>query len=607
MKIRIKAATIIIILTILPLAFTFFITIPTTQTTQTQMILSHLSSVASIHESRVEEEIKDYHKEIAFLSDIWLPPFIDSYIENSSIDMQTLMYDELERMRNINIQIDHIEVVNSSGIILASSNLIRVGNDIGGEDYFIRALIGNVVDAFYLDANSSLKLHLAGPVILNGTVSAVAILDYDPSDLVTLFLDTTGLGEFGEALLAKRDENGDALFITSLRHREQASLNLTLPKDDLAAPITQALLGVEDTFTEAVDYRNVTVLAVTRFISSVDWGIVVKMDVSEAFGSMITSINIVMIASIVSAFVTLIAGFVIARSITEPIAKLTVAATKISEGELTQRADITSGDEIEVLAKSVNLMADTLVNSNIELEKRVERRTRELSRSNEALEQFAYVISHDLQEPLRMIVSYLQLIEDRYKDQLDDDARTFIEFAVDGSKRMREMIIDLLQFSRAGRHSQQEEEVDCNAILVEVLSNLQVSLQETGSNVDSKHLPTIIANRGGITALFQNLIANAIKYRSEKPLSLDINAVESGDVWQFSVADNGIGISEEYHQRIFDVFQKLHPRKEYPGTGIGLSVCKRVIESLGGRIWVESKLKEGSTFFFTIPKERIVK
>ncbi len=237
----------------------------------------------------------------------------------------------------------------------------------------------------------------------------------------------------------------------------------------------------------------------------------------------------------------------------------------------------------------------------------VEERTTELTRSNEALEQFAYVISHDLQEPLRMIVSYLQLIEDRYKDKLDADGIEFIDYAVGGAKRVREMIIDLLQFSRAGKQPLSEEEVDCNTIVAEVLTNLKISIKESGANIDSGHLPSIMANRGGMSMLFQNLIANAIKFRSEKPPKIIIKAAEGVDMWEFSVADNGIGIPEEHYKRIFDVFQKLHPRDKYPGTGIGLSVCKRVIEGLGGKIRVESKLNDGSTFFFTVPKERIIK
>ncbi len=237
----------------------------------------------------------------------------------------------------------------------------------------------------------------------------------------------------------------------------------------------------------------------------------------------------------------------------------------------------------------------------------VEERTKELTRSNEALEQFAYVISHDLQEPLRMIVSYLQLIENRYKDKLDADGIEFIDYAVGGAKRVREMIIDLLHFSRAGKQSLSEEKINCNDLVVGVLANLNVSIQESGASLDTGELPTIMADRGGVTMLFQNLISNAIKFRSEDLPKIVIKAVEGVDMWEFSVSDNGIGIHEEHHERIFDVFQKLHPREKYPGTGIGLSVCKRVIEGLGGSIRVESKLNEGSTFFFTIPKERIIK
>ncbi|MHA1863149.1 MAG: sensor histidine kinase [Candidatus Thorarchaeota archaeon] len=607
MKIRNKLAFTVVILAVLPLSFTFLVTIPTTQNAHTQEILSHLTSVASIHESRVEELIGDYHQEISHLTQHRIPTYIDAYLDNSSIDMQALAYEDIIEVKNINSLIRQIDIANSSGTVLASTNVTKVGYNLSGEEYFTRGLIGHVVDAFYLDMNNSLKVHLAGPVIINGSVGAVLVIDYNPCDIITLFQDYTGLGDSGEAFFAKRDENGDALFVTPIRHITQASLNLTLSKDDLSAPITQALLGIEATFTEAYDYRGYHVLAVTRYMPELDWGIVVKIDAAEAYAAMYQSITTHLVTSIISTLIILVVGFVITRLITTPISTLIKAATKISDGELSERADITSGDEMEMLAKSVNKMANTLVNLNIDLEKRVEERTKELTRSNEALEQFAYVISHDLQEPLRMIVSYLQLIEDRYKDHLDADGIEFINYAVDGSKRMREMVIDLLQFSRAGRQSLSEEEVDCNEIVEEVLANLKLSIQESGASVDTGQLPSIMANRGGITLVFQNLISNAIKFRSEKPPKIVIEAVEGGDKWKFSVADNGIGISGEHHNRIFDVFQKLHPRTEYSGTGIGLSVCKRVVEGLGGSICVESILNEGSTFFFTIPKERIIK
>ncbi|MCK5265794.1 MAG: HAMP domain-containing protein, partial [Candidatus Thorarchaeota archaeon] len=495
------------------------------------------------------------------------------------------------------------------GIVLASTNISSQGLDLGDKDYIIRGLTKKVADAFYINKNGTIMTHLVGPLpsTSNDTTIGIILIDYYPTDLFAVFQDYTGLGSTGETLVAKRDENGDALFISRLRHMPQALLNLTLSKDDLSAPITQALLGVEDTFTEAYDYLDNPVIAVTRYLPELDWGIVVKIDVAEAYALMYQTVTSQIITSILSSVIILAIGFVIARAVTEPISTLIEAATKISEGNLSYRADVSSGDEMEILADSVNIMADILVNSNIELEKRVEERTKELTRSNEALEQFAYIISHDLQEPLRMIVSYLQLIENRYNDQLDADGIEFINFAVDGSKRMQEMIADLLLFSRAGRHSLSEDEIDCNDVLEEVLANLQVSIQESRASVDTQHLPVIMANRGSITMLFQNLISNSIKFKGEESPRIVIKAVEGIDMWEFSVTDNGIGILEKHYNRIFDVFQKLHSRKEHSGTGIGLSVCKRVIESLGGSIWVESKPNEGSTFYFTIPKGRIIR
>jgi len=608
MKIRNKLALTIVVFAILPLTFTFFVTVPTSQNVLTQNILSHLSTVASIHESRVNETIGDYHQEIENIASDREASYVEAYLENTSIDIQALAYEGLLEDRTINPLIAHVSLLSTEGIVLASTNITSQGLDLGGEEYIIRGLSEKVTDAFYIDKNGTIMTHLVGPLpsTSNDTIIGIILIDYCPTDLFAVFQDYTGLGNTGETLVAKRDENGDALFISRLRHMPQALLNLTLSKDNLAAPITHALLGVEDTFTEAYDYLDHPVIAVTRYLPELDWGIVVKMDIVEAYALMYQTLTLQIITSILSSVIIITVGLVITRLITEPISTLIDAASKINEGDLSYRANVSSGDEMEALAQSVNVMADTLINSNIELEKRVEERTKELTRSNEALEQFAYVISHDLQEPLRMIVSYLQLIEGRYIDQLDADGNEFINFAVDGSKRMQEMIADLLLFSRAGRQSLSEEKIDCNSIVEDVLANLEISIQESGASVDTGHLPSIMANHGGISMLFQNLIANAIKFMDEKPAKIVIKAHEGADMWEFSVADNGIGIPEKHHNRIFDVFQKLHSRKEYPGTGIGLSICKRVIEGLGGKIRVESKLNEGSTFFFTIPKERII-
>jgi light-regulated signal transduction histidine kinase (bacteriophytochrome) len=238
---------------------------------------------------------------------------------------------------------------------------------------------------------------------------------------------------------------------------------------------------------------------------------------------------------------------------------------------------------------------------NEDLEKRVVERTLELKRSNEDLEQFAYVASHDLQEPLRMINSYLQLLRQRYKDRLDGSADEFIGFALDGSKRMHQLIHDLLAYSRVGTHGKEFAPTDCEAALNAALANLKVAIEEGGAQVTRDPLPTVLGDEVQLIQLFQNLIGNAVKFRGEAAPQVHVGVQRRGPDWEFSVRDNGIGIAEQDFQRIFIVFQRLHASGKYPGTGIGLSVCKKIVERHGGRIWVESKPGRGTTFHFTIP------
>ena len=227
--------------------------------------------------------------------------------------------------------------------------------------------------------------------------------------------------------------------------------------------------------------------------------------------------------------------------------------------------------------------------------------TEELKRSNEDLESFAYIASHDLQEPLRGINGFLTLLQQRFSPHLDAKAREYIAYAVDGATRMSQLIEDLLRYSKVGRKDSKSQPTDAAQVLARALTNLRNSVEEVGARITFDGLPVVMGDPSLLTQLFQNLIGNAVKFRSsERPCEIHVGCKRNADQWEFSVADNGIGIASEHHDRIFEIFRRLHTRQKYTGTGIGLAICKRIVERHGGRIWVESSPGEGSTFRFVL-------
>ena len=275
------------------------------------------------------------------------------------------------------------------------------------------------------------------------------------------------------------------------------------------------------------------------------------------------------------------------------------------ELQTTQEASLNIMEDLDRQGKELSTLNEQLqreITQRKKVEKELERYAKELKRSNQELEQFAYVASHDLQEPLRMIVSYLQLLSRRYQGKLDSDADEFIGYAVDGGRRLQNMISDLLILSRVGTRGKEFASTNCENVLKEVLASLQILIEETKATITHDSLPTVMADVTQLAQLLQNLIANAIKYRGENSPLIHLGVQSQNNEWLFSVKDNGIGFDPKYSERIFGIFQRLHTREEYAGTGIGLAVCQRIVQRHGGRIWVKSELGKGSTFYFTIPR-----
>jgi light-regulated signal transduction histidine kinase (bacteriophytochrome) len=226
----------------------------------------------------------------------------------------------------------------------------------------------------------------------------------------------------------------------------------------------------------------------------------------------------------------------------------------------------------------------------------------ELQRSNEELQQFAYVASHDLQEPLRMVTSYMQLLAQRYQGTLDAEAEEFIGYAVEGARRMKSLIDDLLAYSRVGTRREPFVPVDCKEVLQQTLQDLRFAIEESEAVITYDPLPVVRASKLEFALLLQNLLSNALKFRTAESPRIHLSAQQRSIEWLFSVQDNGIGIDPQHAERIFVIFQRLHTRQEYPGTGLGLAICKKIVDRHGGRMWVESTPGQGATFFFTLPR-----
>jgi signal transduction histidine kinase len=292
------------------------------------------------------------------------------------------------------------------------------------------------------------------------------------------------------------------------------------------------------------------------------------------------------------------------RRILRSLATLHTGAAVLGRGQLTHTLQVSGQDEFATLARTLNTMAAQLhadIAQREHAQAQLQQYTQELARSNADLEQFAYTASHDLQEPLRAISGCLQLLKQRYTGQLDAYATELMQHAVDGAMRLQTLIQDLLAYTRLSTGSTSFAPVICAVVLDQTLAHLHTAIEKSGAIISHDPLPTVQADATQLLQLFRHLLGNALKFRSEEPLTIHIGAEHQEGAWMFSVRDNGIGLAARHAERIFFIFQRLHTRRHYPGTGMGLALCKKIVERHGGRIWVQSEVGKGATFYFTIP------
>lgn len=527
--------------------------------------------------------------------------FVEDSVEDSRDKVNAILRDAKQAVDTFT----EVAIISDDGLVLGSSNLDSIDANYKEKRFFKeRNKPGGVIAgergvSFEVDSENKLVIVLSKPFKVEDSEVLGLIVIFSEGGGLTA---TVGHGTDMESLttVLVKAEGNDGIGI--LTPPEVVGSAGTIGTADDLLPMVQAATGEQGFEPNAIDYRGVPVLAVTRYIPDLRLGFVAKLDRAEAFHGLRRIRNIWILVLFLGLVALEVAFLTIQRSMLKPIQRLAETATKISEGDLSQRVTVDRSDEIGELARDFNQMTQRLVDANAGLELKVKERTEELERSNADLAQFAYIASHDLREPLRMVTCYVQMLEKRYKDQLDEDAQKFIGFAVDGSNRMRELIDDVLEFSRVGTRTKEFVEVDTVEVLSAVKMNLKIAIEEADAEVMCGELPHVTGDSVQLIQLCQNLIANAIKFRGERTPRVEVKAeLKEDGRWRFSVSDNGIGIEESYREQIFQIFQRLHGRGEYEGTGIGLAVCKKIVERHNGKIEVESVPGEGSTFIFDLP------
>ncbi len=461
---------------------------------------------------------------------------------------------------------------------------------------------------YYPDKNKVVA-YIAAPVLKGASEFLGAVIaEISNKGLSDFMKDYSGLGKTGEAGIVTK--SGDyVFFITPLRFDPDATFKRKVPVlSDEGRDMREAAFGKEGAGV-TTDYRGREVLSIWRALPYFQLGVVVKMDTVEIFYSANRLRKVLFGVSFVLLFIVVIVAIYVARTITGPIKELTLTSREISDGNLSARTKIKTNDEVEELAVSFNQMTDSLVEAKAKVEeerKMIEDQAELLKLANQELDSFVYTVSHDLKAPLRGVASFAAFLEEDYKGKLDKEGKDYIDEIVKGTKRMNDLIMDLLKLSRISRIKSPFEDVDMNELIRSIIERISFDIKDL--KVDLKiqdNMPIVRCDRIKMGEVFLNLINNAVKFSSKKKDDVprvSVGYIDDIGFHRFYVQDNGIGIAPEHHKEVFGIFKRLHTNEEYEGTGAGLSIVKRVIDDHKGKIWIESELGQGTTFYFTIPK-----
>jgi signal transduction histidine kinase len=596
-SIKAKLTFCLLAVSVIPILFLSYVAFRTAKQEIRQEVLGHLSGAVSLKRDSIQQWYQERRAQAALVPRD--PDFAaqSEFLLHADFESRHALtaYDVISRHIRPYISqdgyYDEIFLMNMAGQVIYSTNPGQEGTYKSNRLYFKEG-----THALYIQ-------NMYHSITLGRTTSTIALpipSGEDPVGVLAFRLRVDRLHEIMRSYAGLEPE-GDMYLVNNQNYFATDPAGQTgyaMERVNYSEPVRRCLddHGGAD---EMVSWHGGEVLAAFLYMPEYRMCIIGEVATEAAYRSVRHMQRFMVILTGSTLAAVMLIAFFVSTSISRPIVELTALTTRAATGDMDQAIESDLRDELGTLARSFNTMLANL-----------RQRTQELARSNADLEEFAYVVSHDLKEPLRSVSGFVELLNRRYREQLDPTARGYIDRSLAGAERMKALIDDLLLYARTSTGPRTLQRVDTSAVVQDVLSALAKSIREAEARVEVGSLPVIQAEPPQIARLFQNLIANAIKFRRDEPPVIRISAeVEPGarpdeEAWRFSVQDNGIGIESQYAERVFQVFKRLHAQDEYPGTGIGLSICKKIAERHGGRIWLESEPGAGTTFHFTIAHRR---